>query len=87
MILLLYMLAYINNDDSDLAGLLEESNCWTCMSDKQKLEAAIGSMANAYLLSAQDIANAVKCMPCAQPGQIKAAIAYSICKYFNQLPQ
>lgn len=85
MALLLYLWAWLNYDEADLPGLLNEAKCWDCMSDKQKLQAAIATMANAFHLNATTVADAVKCMPCAKPGQVKAAIVYSICKYFHTL--
>lgn len=88
LILFLYMMAYLNSDSDDLPGLLETSKCWDCssLSDTDLLRAVLNVMANAFNLNATEIAAAVKCMPCARPGQIKGAIAYSIAKYFTSLP-
>ena len=71
----------------DFQQLLEDSACFTCLSDKEKLEGELASMASLAggrgESHFEDFVEAFKCLPCAKPGQIKAATALLLCKWFE----
>lgn len=64
------------------AEMMRESACFTCMSDKQKLEAVAVILGNSLLgenHSPQQIIDDYKCLLCATPDQINAALTYALC--------
>jgi hypothetical protein len=66
----------------DTNKLLAESSCVTCLADKQMLQ-ALASMFTANMLPgvpAATVRAQIKCLLCANPRQIKAAILTQICK-------
>lgn len=67
---------------TDLPQLLEDAACWTCLSDKQLLQAAISANAQDIEDGAtlQEIREKIKCLLCANPKQVKAALAMLVCK-------
>lgn len=68
---------------ADQARLLEDAACWTCLSDKQLLQAAISANAQDILSEetpVSELRERIKCLLCATPKQIKAIIAMLVCK-------
>jgi len=62
----------------DTAQLLEDSACWACLSDKQLLQAQVSALAEDIETGTtlEEFRNKIKCLLCAQPKQIRAAVAY-----------
>lgn len=71
---------------TDTNQLLADSACFTCLSDKQLFQALITAVANEFLresLTVEEGAAAVKCLQCANPKQLKAALVYLLCQLFS----
>lgn len=69
----------------DLPALLEQTACLTCLSKKQQLQAAV-SVLNDQYGGGQTLAtqrNAIRCMQCLQPAQIRALLLGFICNLFK----
>jgi hypothetical protein len=71
----------------ELSDLFADSACFTCLSDKQKLQAVVSGMAaKAYERTdktMEEIRDEAKCMLCASPGAIKAALVLMLCNLTN----
>lgn len=69
---------------AEVDTLLEDSACFNCISDKQKFQAIISTMAQvAYARSEKsmdDIRDEIKCLLCAPPGLLKAAAVLMLCQ-------
>lgn len=66
----------------DTGQLFEDSACYECLSDKQLLQVIVSMFAQAANWEGQDmddIRDKIKCMLCANPKQVKAALAYLLC--------
>lgn len=88
MMLLLYVFMYAFGEQGDLAGVLDASKCFDCLSDKQKLQAVVASVAWYILeddLTADEVREIIKCFVCVPPGKIKGALVRYICRYMNVL--
>lgn len=70
---------------NDVAALLADSACYTCLSEKQMLQAATAIIGNMGFPdeSISEIREKIKCLLCADPRQIKAAILFLLCNYFQ----
>lgn len=62
--------------------LLTDSACFTCLTEKQKKKALVSAYLEKYAptITAADLRNRMKCLRCASPKQIKAAISFLTCK-------
>lgn len=73
----------------DLDTLLQDSACFSCLSDKQKLQALVSSMAQeAYTdsgVTVADVREDIKCLLCADPGHVKAALLLLLCRLIDTL--
>lgn len=72
--------------DKTFDEALEESACFTCMSEKQMLEAVVILMGNALLgedATAADVVEQMHCLVCASRKQLLAAIVYLLCTGFT----
>lgn len=86
LLVLLYIFMWINYDENDLEGVLADSTCWDCTSDKQKLEALVNMFGNVFIgeeLNLQQLFERLACLKCVEPGRIKGAIVYELCKFFG----
>lgn len=69
----------------DTAALLKDAACYTCMSKKQLLQIAVTVWATiAYsnregTLTVEEMRNKIKCLLCANPAQVDAALAQLTC--------
>jgi hypothetical protein len=65
----------------NLNTLLENSACFTCLSDKQLLQALVSAYVEDNLpeLTIEEIRERIKCLNCATPKQVKAAMVYLTC--------
>lgn len=69
---------------TQLATLFDDSACYTCLSDKQLLQAIVTILA--YLAFGREdtvpgVVDDLACLNCANPAQIKAAIVHLIAKW------
>lgn len=65
--------------------MLQDSACFTCLSDKQMLQGVVSSLvtiAARYGYTAEQAIEDIKCLQCATPKQVKAAIAKLMCSTF-----
>lgn len=68
---------------NDTNRLMRDSACIACLTDKDLLISLITSFAAPVFSSSTTTAqvrNATKCLLCANPQQLKAAIAFLVCK-------
>lgn len=79
------VVAYADNLGLTVDQVLENSACFMCLSDKQHLQSAASIIGDAFLrdLTVDEIRERIKCLLCAKPGQIKAALTYELCQYFE----
>lgn len=86
--LLLYIWAYLYSDQNDLPGVLADA-VDSPMSKKQALIAEIQVMAQNILsgTTVAEIAANMKCVPCADPALVRAAILKYKCVYWNAIVQ
>lgn len=87
LLVLLYILATMNNKDmtTELDTMMEESACYTCLTDKQLLEAMIAILADNQLesVNVQDIRDSLSCAQCADPQRIKAMLLHEWATYWQ----
>ena len=78
---------YTLPDDLDL--LLKDAACFTCLGDRQLLQAGIAAMANDIEADATvpELREKIKCLLCAPPRVIKGLLAYITCLQFNDAEQ
>lgn len=71
----------------DLSTLMQDAACWGCLSDKQLLQASVSALAQDIEADAtlDEIRAKIACLKCANPGQIKSAIAMLICQNSSTL--
>lgn len=72
---------------TDTNKVMSDSACFTCLNDKQLMQAAITAIGYEYLernFTEAEGAAAIKCLRCANPKQLKAAVVYLLCKLFSQ---
>lgn len=71
----------------DLDHLLEDTACWNCMSDSDLLRAIAILLAQKASRneSILDFWDEVKCLPCADPKALRAAIVPLLCQYLATL--
>jgi len=64
-----------------LAQLMDSSACYTCLSDKQLLQVLVSAYVEDQLgsLTMDEFREKIKCLSCATPKQVKAAISYLTC--------
>lgn len=72
----------------DLDQLVEDSKCFTCLSQKQILEQKVAILADFLgatdLLSGQEsVIEDMRCFPCLSQRQIDAAILFLICDFLT----
>lgn len=71
----------------DTHELLDDTACWTCISDTQRLQAIVSMFAQLTYAgtdtTVDDIRDKIKCLLCANPAQIKGAIAALLCSLCN----
>ena len=62
--------------------VMKDSACFTCLSEKQLLQAMVSTLAQQVGWEStdfNDIKDKIKCLNCANPKQIDAAITYLVC--------
>lgn len=66
----------------DTGQLLADSSCLNCLTDKQLLESLAGILAEIYVedKTVEQIRDAITCLFCTSPKQLKSAIAYLLCQ-------
>lgn len=69
---------------TDLAALLSDSACYTCLGDKQMLESLLNIFITRYLsdANAKEAIRDIACIACAKEKQVRAAFLYLICQQF-----
>lgn len=81
------MYAFATANDQTVAEAFSNSACYNCLGDqKHFLVSLVTIFADEFLtgVSVPDIIEAVKCTECAPEKQIKSALLYEICTYFNR---
>lgn len=65
--------------------LLDCSSCYTCMSKKQLMQTIVTKIGYNYLsrYTIPEIREQIKCLLCAPPQLLDAAIAYGVCAYYD----
>lgn len=74
----------------DLPTLLEDTACWNCVSDSDLLRSIailLAQKASRSDLDITDFWDEVKCLPCADPKALRAAIVPLLCQYLASLVQ
>lgn len=84
------VLAFATFLGEEITDVLDCSACLTCMSKHQMLEAITSVLGEAWLsefagLTTADVQALIKCLLCATPDQLNAAITYLICVYIKAL--
>lgn len=88
-LMLLWLMTYLSSYDLSEAGaldqLLEDSACFTCLSDKQRLQAMVAVIGDAFgkEFTSETFLADTKCLRCLKPGQVDAAIVYLLCQWFQ----
>ena len=67
---------------ADTPQLLQDSACLTCLDDKKLLQYTVSALAQDVESGSTvaEIRDKIKCLLCANPRQIKAALAHLICR-------
>lgn len=73
----------------DLKTLIQDSSCVACFSKKEMLQTIISALANEFVTgeTIPEIRDSMKCLQCATPQQIQAAITYLIIQVFTMSPR
>lgn len=88
MLALLFLFAdledYALGTPGELARLDKDAACFSCWSDKQKMQAIVSGMALATdnFLTEDSLAESLKCLRCLAPGKVKGMLTYLIVKSF-----
>lgn len=84
-LLAVLVLALSDNAGETVTETLENSACYTCLSDKQKVQAITAIFGDTFLsrYTVTEIRENIKCLLCATPAQMKAALVYLLCQYFE----
>lgn len=80
------MYAFATQNNRTTAESLANSACYNCLGDqKQFLVSLVTIFADEFLagVSVDDIIDNIKCLDCTSEKQIKSALLYEICSYFN----
>lgn len=74
------------NLSGGLDGVLTASACWSCLSDTQRYRLYIQDLISIFGgdASPESAIEALNCLRCLKPGQVKAAIAYLQCLFASQ---
>lgn len=66
----------------DVPELMRDSACYACMSDKEMLQATAAMQASLFLegKTVEEVRDTVKCLICATPKQLKAAMTLLLCQ-------
>lgn len=80
------VLAFATTLDVSVTDALANSACFTCLSDKQKLQSIAAILGDNYLsaYTVPEIRELIKCLLCATPGQLNGALIYLICQYLER---
>lgn len=72
---------------NNVALLLSDSACFTCLSKKQRLQALAALLGNMGLgtKTVPEIRDAIKCLLCGTPNQLWSAALFLYCNYFQQV--
>ncbi|MEN6532767.1 MAG: hypothetical protein ABFD89_03840 [Bryobacteraceae bacterium] len=74
-------------DQAERDQLLADSACFTCLGEKQRLEALVcmfGEIAfDERFEQLGTIVDQMKCLPCMSTAQVEAALQYLICTYIK----
>lgn len=72
---------------TDLNDLLDDTKCYSCASDSQKLQSLAAVLWDAFL-SREDITDLktdARCLLCLKPGQLKGLALGLICQYIGSI--
>jgi hypothetical protein len=69
----------------DLAELLEDSACWTCLSETDIKRGILSEVISGIDIPIGEVMDALTCIRCLKPKQVEAAIAYTICDFLSYL--
>lgn len=74
----------------DMGDLMSDGACYSCFSNKQLLQIIVllaGYITYTSEMTVPDVVAKGKCLPCAEPGQVKAALMRLLCQIAYQMEQ
>ena len=80
------VIALADNAGETVAEVLENSACYSCLSKKQMLQAVVAILGDTYLTrdtTVEQLRARIKCLLCAPPDKVDAALVYLLCDYFT----
>lgn len=85
---LLYLFASQNyNLPSEMTELAEDSACFRCLSDKQKLQGLVSKVYTYFgeTATVEEIRASVKCLICYGDADLKAMLAQQVCDWITSI--